>query len=672
MKRKYSPIGTGSKTVSSGIMGKTVSTGISIISGKIGRSFYWDATNGNDSNPGTQTLPYKTFGGTNPAAVLAAPRQFDSYYISGIIRPDFTSSTTFNGFTNFLVQNVNNITISGMSTTLGANGMAHDAPIGGTWVLGAGVYTQTIGTGYNIATITVNYTNSGLDMLGNSTYTGILRSVSLVNVATTTNSWNYNSATGVITINSSLDPNSTIVTAGLSTTNIAMALTNCNNCVVKNLDFSLIGFGGVNCYQFGGTTCINTLVTNCRFRYGAYHSCGFIGTTNSGNIIVNCYFYGSTYITATQTVHFCAAGSGNNVTGARITGCYFSVHGPIDPANVLHANYAGITANYCHTAVGAGGPRVSDFEGSNNTYSGYLDSASTWGGCIAMSGGDALAVPSTGTNEKVWSNYNIRYSDCTSFGLPISVAVNNDGTLTYPNAIGFRRVSFKTGNLVSPSAGVWIGFTTGGNVGANKSSGTVLFESCDIEFNLKAAGTYPSYMGCLSDNTGKRYVCRDNTFRDLTVASRDGNVFEINHNGTLSDGFAGVFVMEGNIYERKNNRNLTMFACNSAETNAVLQTLILTPAYNWWYTVGGSFSYCGNTAASPKAVTQAEFTANIDTTSTYDSQGIPQFADDTVSGLPLAGGNITILVNGVLTPTPGNGINGSPYNRTAGAYQLPL
>lgn len=74
-------------------------------------TYYWNASTGNDANDGSVGAPFKTFGGANPAAALAALAPGDIVDLTGAFIPDVSSSAAFNAFVGLRISSKSDITI---------------------------------------------------------------------------------------------------------------------------------------------------------------------------------------------------------------------------------------------------------------------------------------------------------------------------------------------------------------------------------------------------------------------------------------------------------------------------------------------------------------------------------------------------------------------------------
>lgn len=639
-------------------------------------TYYWNATTGNDSNNGSVGAPFLTFTGVNPAATLAALATGDTVNLTGIFAPSTASSAAFNAFAGPTITSKTSITITGSTPTLGTNGVSHAASVGLIWAPGGGtVWSSTLGAGYLIANIAVNYGPNATDMLGAPVYTGLLRSVaSALLVVSTVESWFYDIATGLITINSSLNPNGTSVLVALLTDTSAITMVSCDNCVVKDVITRLTGFGSSSGgYGVIGQGSTFSTVQNVRAEYGAYHSIGFVGNINRGNTISSCVLSGSGSAISTQTVMF--SGANTNVIDAVVKDSYFQLYPPVDTLGVVHASYTGIGGTYCHTTPdAAGSPRVESYDVNSCIFAGFTDSAGTVNRGEAMSGADPLSKPIADTDaEFVFSNYNIRHSDCRVYGLRwgggVSGSAVNNPPANYPGALAARRVYTYINGFSNPyQTGVpLIGWSSTPAAGGNPKAGTMLLESCDFNWGFSSSGNFPILFGATTDNSGKRVVMQNCTVIDRT--NRDGSIMAYAASAAAATADVNKYMVRGFLYYRVATPTRNLFAGNTSETNATLLTSNVLDIHNcWYYQSGGTFRYVNNTVASPNYVLESDYQSDIDTTGVYGV--LPAFVSATTNGEPTAGSNIRTTLNAVLIPTPGNGINGQRYSRLYGAYQF--
>jgi len=639
--------------------------------------YYWNATTGNDSNDGSVGAPYLTFNAANPAATVAALASGDVISLTGMFRPDISSAALFNAFDGLKISGKSNITVTSGNGSFVGNGVSHAASISVPWFTADDIiYTGTVATGLSVAAIAVNFSQTRNDILGNPTvYTGILREAALIgDVSTTTNSWFYDSATGVITINCpNANPNSQGAYVCLQTDEQGIKFTSGSNNTVQNLTTELTGFeSNTGGYGVQGDSCTNMLVQNMRIIFGGYHGVGFIGTTNNSNKIKNSYFYGAGNVNHTQTVHYTQAT--RNVIGGIVDNCYFSIYGPVDPSGVMHTGYTGISATYCHTTTDdASKPRVQSYDCTNCTYVSIADSAGTLSTGTACSGSDPLSMPSTATEERTFSSYNIRYSDCQiygalKFGGGGSGSAVNTPLSDYPGGIAFRRIKHSTTAIVNPynTGVVWVGWASTPAVGGNPKQCTQLLESCEFNFDLQAGGNFVLFFGGVTDNSSKKQIFIDCTVIDSTA--RTGNAFSYAVNASIANANVNKFILKGCIYYKDHSSTRSLFAGKTDTTNATILTTI-DATNNWYYNTGGTLNYVNNTVAAPNMDSQAEYQAAMDPNGIFAV--LPQFTNSATNGEPLAGGNIRSNKNSPLTPTPGNGINSRKYARNYGAYQYP-
>lgn len=151
-------------------------------------------------------------------------------------------------------------------------------------------YTKTLATSLNIKSVVVDW-DASVTALG--FHYGHLRRVTAANVPSTDNSWNYDSATGVllVRIGANLDPAGfTVATCAGGVNGVTIA--NGTRCVLDGLRFSLwcdanqgLGYGAI-VYGTGNT------IANCLFEDTGYHPWGFVaggtGQVNTDNTATNC------------------------------------------------------------------------------------------------------------------------------------------------------------------------------------------------------------------------------------------------------------------------------------------------------------------------------------------------------------------------------------------------
>lgn len=237
-------------------------------------TYYVHGDTGNDTTgDGTSALPYATLG----KAFTVGGVTDTQVYAAGTLRESLTlASPVRSSIVQWTGQTQATVRLDTVRTGF--------VDVGGT------AYSKTLAASLNIKSVVVDWDTS---VTANGFRYGHLRRVTAANVPTTDNSWNYDSATGVllVRIGTNADPAGFTVATCAGGVN-ALTLNNATGCLVDGIRFALCcdanqatGYG-IIAYGTGNT------IANCTFEDTGYHPWGFVaggtGQANSNNSARNC------------------------------------------------------------------------------------------------------------------------------------------------------------------------------------------------------------------------------------------------------------------------------------------------------------------------------------------------------------------------------------------------
>lgn len=494
-----------------------ISLVLSIAWPAVAATYFVQAQEGNDTNPGTAWQPIRSL-----SRLQGLVRDGDTVYLSGtftgelrLFRPSRVRLSQWNGRPQAVFTNSRRV--------------PH-------WVGDGDVYNAYVGQGLDITAVSVRWGDPAIKDQWGRDKTFLVQSDS----PNTPYTWGYNAASGSLTVNlGGENPNDgrhavyPIEYCLGSPIWVGINLEQAEECVVEGLHFRhSIGSGnGTYGLKVGGK---NNIIRRCKSWHVSWHHMTFVGSGSdlcSGNLMEDCECYGfgntstANVVTLYSTYH--------HVTGNRIRRVRLHVYQMLryDTGEPLNRSLY-LDGFYSHTS--GQGPRVFDNEWSECTVTYYENPGLPFG-----AGDTSLAdVPAEGTLEELeWTRWPNRVVDCEFRGL---------SDIGRAGETAFARCAFLCSNFgAQPWAGALVDYTgTPGHRGA-------LYDAC--YFGVDAAGVSSKSMFIIRRQAGSSLRLNvlnctfvqynddaTNSLRFITFEGREnvgrvqvyGSVIAMNHGGS--------------------------------------------------------------------------------------------------------------------------------------------
>ena len=609
-------------------------------------TYYVNASTGNDSNDGSSGTPFLTL-----AKCVTVAAANDTFNLAGTFREsaDFRDKGD-----NITIQQWAGQTVAWI---LGDTVLA-------TWTNGVNIYTKTIATGLTVHTVVVDWFTS-IATTGQH-YGHLTRAASAAAVATTDNSWFYDSGTGLMTIRigADLDPAGFTVSyvfdnllgIRLGSTTSAQVAANWHN-----LNFGLWCASGAG---FGySVKCDNS--SNSRASGNMYHDCGYHaqGFTNGVNALMsNNVESGSSCfgITAAGDSAFVCYSEEEGMGGVRsgFDNCYVRLGGflgrdqlPIamrDPVTLTALTTCTPWGFICHTS--GSGTTITNFECRDclvnvNTAHSSMQATNRMGSYKASH----TAAPS---NPWDWETYAARFVRCNSIN-GVTSATTDSAAFVYCSFDMAQAGTSGVSRVDNPGSGVF-----GGN-GSNNTNLYVMYHGCDMRANIDISS--------VSANHSAIFRCSPAVSTTVDVYLIGCSVLNTSQStaAQVRAIFNQVVLRLPTIHARQcifahriaAGTNLNQLTYNNTGTTAA--TLDFS---NCWYVNIAATRYASAVAYD----TPAEWTASIDPASIHGT--ISPFLDFSgTTPLELNAYAKTQTAQG--SPSLESGINWRAYDNSHGAYQ---